>query len=146
MLVFNHTLKLAITHNSRHHPLRSLVDQLHFNRVNGMKKKILMILMISSMAGCATPVKQNSEPVELKVNDELWSAVTDFSNSSPDDKHYIVRTEEDGTTVIVFGDGKHGRKPPSETNEIRVRYSRASNRHYVGLRMQQGRINTDDCK
>jgi hypothetical protein len=111
-----------------------------------MKAKILSTLAISAMVGCAAPPKQNSEPVELKVNDELWLPVKDFSNSSPDDKHYMVRNEEDGTTVVVFGDGKHGRRPPSETNQIRMRYSRGANRYYIGVRGQQGRVNTEDCK
>jgi hypothetical protein len=117
-----------------------------------MKKIILLTAIIILASGCSMVEKKGSDTIELKINDETWQAVKDFSNSAADDKHYVLRTEEDGTSVIIFGDGTHGRRPSSETSQIKARYDRSSNRHYVGIYGQQGRIKLDndntgnDCK
>lgn len=48
-----------------------------------------------------------------------WTAVADFLNSGPDDRHYTIdRTA--GT--VTFGDGNRGRVPPRGTDSIEIRY------------------------
>ncbi len=113
-------------------------------------RNIIFILTIAIlMLACATPAKKNNEIVKLEVNGELWRSVADFTNSTPDDKHYVVRVEDETTTVIHFGDGKHGARPPTNTNEIRVRYRTESDTHYTSVYKQQGRVRLDgdeNCK
>ena len=47
-----------------------------------------------------------------------WRPVDDFLSSGPDDRHYVIdRTRG----VVEFGDGQHGRIPPSGSNNVRVR-------------------------
>jgi hypothetical protein len=49
-----------------------------------------------------------------------WTAVEDFLDSGPQDRHYVVdRTS--GT--VSFGDGQHGRVPPSGQDNVRATYT-----------------------
>lgn len=48
----------------------------------------------------------------LKLNDDLWTLVSTFGYSGPNDKHYMVEMTEDQRPYIVFGDGTYGMKPP----------------------------------
>ena len=109
-----------------------------------MIRLIMFAGIIVSLLACTTPVKQQHDVLKLEVDGEQWIAVVDFSNSTADDKHYVVQTEEDGTVEVKFGDGVHGARLPAGTSEIRTRYSRG--RHYVGVRSQQGRVVEKECK
>lgn len=60
--------------------------------------------------------------LELAVAGETWTQVSSLKDSGPSDAHYQVRIDEDNHAVIVFGDGRHGRRLPSGGNNIRVRF------------------------
>ena len=48
--------------------------------------------------------------VDILIDGEVWNEVDTFENRNPDEPVYVLdRTA--GT--VLFGDGKHGRKPPS---------------------------------
>jgi len=51
----------------------------------------------------------------------LWTKVDNASDSGPLDTTYLVRTDEDDVSQLVFGDGINGLVPPS-TQEIRATY------------------------
>ncbi|WP_233267440.1 hypothetical protein [Paraglaciecola sp. L3A3] len=55
-------------------------------------------------------LSQNDLPFILKVGDEEWQKVTDFSLSKANSKHYVLETE---TGQIIFGNGQNGLIPPS---------------------------------
>ncbi|MGD9948601.1 MAG: baseplate J/gp47 family protein [Desulfobulbus sp.] len=59
--------------------------------------------------------------LEVVIGGESWTQVDNLKDSSASDAHYQVRINEDGYTVIAFGDGRHGRRLPSGTNNIRIR-------------------------
>ena len=116
-----------------------------------MRNILLITAIASSLLACVTPVKQqvkqSIEIGDLEVNEELWRSVPNFNNSTSNDKHYVIRMEEDATTVIKFGDGKHGARLPAETKQIKVRYRAGGG--YTGVRNQQGRVRVDgdrNCK
>lgn len=46
--------------------------------------------------------------VDVTVNDQAWTRVSDLWNVGPDDPAYVL-DKESGT--VTFGDGTHGRKP-----------------------------------
>jgi predicted phage baseplate assembly protein len=49
-----------------------------------------------------------------------WTAVEDFLDSGPQDRHYVV----DRTSGTVgFGDGQHGQVPPSGQDNVRATYT-----------------------
>lgn len=49
-----------------------------------------------------------------------WTPVVRFLNSRATDRHYKIRTDEDGLATIKFGNGIKGRIPPLFTDNIRV--------------------------
>ena len=60
--------------------------------------------------------------IEVKVAGRVWEQVSTLKDSAPDDFHYAIRMTEETYVKIIFGDGEHGRRLPSGTNNIRVRY------------------------
>jgi len=42
-----------------------------------------------------------------------WRPARDLLNSAPDTPAFVVEAEHDGTTLLRFGDGEHGLRPPS---------------------------------
>lgn len=78
--------------------------------------------------------------IEVEVDGRLWHQVTDLAGSGAEDPHYLVRRRDDGASVIEFGDGVHGRRPPSDTS-IGVRYRDGGG--YSSVLLQQGRVVID---
>ncbi|MDD2465764.1 MAG: baseplate J/gp47 family protein, partial [Desulfobulbus sp.] len=59
--------------------------------------------------------------MEIVIGGETWTQVDNLKDSVASDAHYQVRLNEDGYAVVEFGDGRHGRRLSSGTNNIRVR-------------------------
>ncbi len=59
--------------------------------------------------------------VSIEIDGKAWTRVDSFKESGPHDKQYIVKMEQNGRTVITFGDGEKGQRPPSGS-AITVRY------------------------
>jgi hypothetical protein len=78
--------------------------------------------------------------VEVEVDGRRWQQVEDLGASAPEDSHYRVTQGEDGATVVQFGDGVHGRRPP-EGSSIGV-YHRGSGR-LSGVLVEPGRVVVD---
>ena len=48
--------------------------------------------------------------VDILIDGEAWNEVDTFENRTPDEPVYVL----DRTAgIVLFGDGKHGRKPPA---------------------------------
>jgi hypothetical protein len=77
---------------------------------------------------------------ELEVNGQPWRQVADLAGSGADDRHYVVSRREDGASVIEFGDGVHGQRPPSN-GSIGVRSRHGGG--YSSVFLQQGRVVID---
>ena len=60
--------------------------------------------------------------IEITVEARTWQQVGSFEQSAPEDPHYLVRTREEGTVDIIFGDGRRARRLPSGNNNVRIRY------------------------
>jgi hypothetical protein len=65
--------------------------------------------------------------LEVRASDVLWQRVDDFSDSGPEDRHYILQRDEEQVTQVLFGDGKKGAIPPAGRRNIRAEY-----RHKLG--------------
>ena len=61
-------------------------------------------------------------------------------DSGTDDRHYVVSRRADGASVVEFGDGVHGRRPPAGSS-IGVRYRHAG--AYSSVLLQEGRVVID---
>jgi len=76
---------------------------------------------VSFVADAAMPSGVRAD-VQVTVADELWTQVANLNDSGPSDAHYHVRQQEDGTLLVTFGDGTHGRRLPTGANNLRVVY------------------------
>lgn len=64
---------------------------------------------------------------EVAVDDETWTEVDNFLNSSPTDLHYTVTLTDNDRAVINFGDGITGRIPPLGVSNVDVAYRYGAN-------------------
>ncbi|WP_406831289.1 phage baseplate assembly protein V [Pedococcus sp. KACC 23699] len=78
--------------------------------------------------------------VEVEVDGHLWRRVADLSDSGPEDAHYVLARSDDGASVVEFGDGEHGQRPPADSS-LGVRYRNGS--AYSSVLLQQGRVVID---
>jgi hypothetical protein len=62
----------------------------------------------------AAPTPSGTESsLRLRVNELLWHEARSIAELKPDDRSYLLRTDDDGKTSVVFGDGKHGARLPT---------------------------------
>lgn len=60
--------------------------------------------------------------IEVSVAEQIWAQIATLDDSEPADAHYMVQITEDGYLRLIFGDGIHGRRLPTGTNNVRVTY------------------------
>jgi hypothetical protein len=60
--------------------------------------------------------------LELRVNGVLWKEAPGLFDLGPRDERYIVRTEEDGRTSVIFGDGRRGARVPTGAENVVATY------------------------
>jgi len=60
--------------------------------------------------------------IDVMVAGRVWEQVSSLNDSGPEEGHYVVRMTEDRFISIQFGDGNRGRRLPSGTNNVHVRY------------------------
>ncbi|ABI57091.1 baseplate J/gp47 family protein [Alkalilimnicola ehrlichii MLHE-1] len=60
--------------------------------------------------------------VEVTVDDRRWTQIANLKDAGPEDAVYTARLTEDGTLQVRFGDGRHGRRLPTGTNNVRIHY------------------------
>lgn len=58
----------------------------------------------------------------VTVDAEEWIKVTDFLNSTSQDKHYRIELGKNDRATVVFGDGNNGRIPPVGVGNISISY------------------------
>jgi hypothetical protein len=49
--------------------------------------------------------------VQLIIDGEIWLQVSDFNNSTPFDRHFMMRRLQNGHDVFIFGNGELGCRP-----------------------------------
>jgi hypothetical protein len=69
----------------------------------------------------ATPSGTEST-LEVRVNNLLWTETSSLYPLGPNDQQYLVRTGDDGKSTVIFGDGKHGARLPTGTNNVVAKY------------------------
>jgi hypothetical protein len=60
--------------------------------------------------------------LEIYVDSIQWAEVTNFYLSGPEDPVYIVRQNDDGESIVTFGDGIRGSRLPTGRNNIIANY------------------------
>jgi predicted phage baseplate assembly protein len=57
-----------------------------------------------------------------RVNDIKWHETDTLWLAGPKDRKYVTKTSYDAATSLIFGDGKHGARLPTGTNNIAAVY------------------------
>ena len=65
-----------------------------------------------------------SSTLQIYVNEVLWTEVPDLAGHNPRERVYRTWTDDAGTTVVQFGDGQTGARPPTGQDNIRAVYRR----------------------
>jgi hypothetical protein len=79
--------------------------------------------------------------IELQIDGEVWHRAASLEHSGPDDRHFVLTTDESGTTTVRFGDGEHGARLPTGADRVVAAYR--SSKHFVAVVQQQGRVIVD---
>jgi len=66
-------------------------------------------------------VKLTAAAVTVTVSDMPWRLVPSLASSGPRDCDFTAVRTADGKTIVQFGDGVHGARPPAG-GEIKVRH------------------------
>jgi hypothetical protein len=62
--------------------------------------------------------------LQVRVNDLLWKEVPTLYGHGPHECIYSTRTDAEGRTIVLFGDGRTGARPPTGRENIRASYRR----------------------
>src|SRR4051812_15481366 len=84
----------------------------------------------------------NEVAIDLQVGGEVWHRVASFADSGPADRHFVLTTDDRGTTTVRFGDGVHGARLPGGADEVVAAYRRS--KRFVAVVQQQGRVILDN--
>jgi predicted phage baseplate assembly protein len=60
--------------------------------------------------------------LEVRVNGIKWRAISSFFGARPQDEVYIIRQNDDGESVITFGDGITGARLPTGVDNLTANY------------------------
>ncbi len=74
-----------------------------------------------SYRAAPTPAGVASE-LTVRVNGVAWSEREVLYGAAATERVYAVRTDEQGRVWVQFGDGAHGARPPSGSNNLRASY------------------------
>ena len=84
---------------------------------------------------------QTNEDIKLEINGDVWDCVPNFNESISNDNHFVVKIQNEGTAVIIFGDGERGARLPTG-KDIKVTFNR--NKYFNGVLLQQGEVQQDN--
>jgi baseplate J-like protein len=71
----------------------------------------------------AAPVPSGVQStLQVRVNDILWHSTDQLITAGPTDHDYSTRTDDDDTVRVLFGDGRHGARPPRGAGNISATY------------------------
>lgn len=69
------------------------------------------------------PVPSGGEStLEVRVDGVRWRRAERFVEMGPDDRAYVLRRAADGVSSVLFGDGVHGARLPSGSENVRASY------------------------
>ena len=77
--------------------------------------------------------------LQLRVNDLLWTEVPSFYQRKPDEHVFTTRIDDDGKTVVQFGDGVHGARLPTGQENVRAVYRKGVG---IGGNVRSGQLST----
>lgn len=76
---------------------------------------------VSFVADASQPSGVRAD-IDIEVDARTWTQVVTLNDSSPTDHHFTVRLNEHGHLIIAMGDGAHGRRLPTGSNNVRATF------------------------
>ena len=77
--------------------------------------------------------------LSVRVNGELWDEAPSLYGRGPNERLYTVRDNDDGSSVVTFGDGRTGARLPSGAGNVVARYRTGLG---LGGRVKAGQLTT----
>lgn len=65
---------------------------------------------------------EGKNTLEVRVNEVLWQEVSSLHEQDSVSRSYVVQTDDDGQTTVIFGDGNHGARLPSGYENVVANY------------------------
>lgn len=60
--------------------------------------------------------------LKVYVNDVQWRETDSLAGLSPTDRNFVTKTDDDGKTTVVFGNGREGARLPTGIENIKAEY------------------------
>jgi hypothetical protein len=60
--------------------------------------------------------------LEVRVNNIRWREAPNLFVLAPNDRNYITKIDDDGKTTVIYGDGEHGARLPTGSENITAVY------------------------
>lgn len=90
---------------------------------DGSKALQTFDLRQSPLTFLAAPTAVGAEStLQVRVNDVLWKESDNLAELSPTDRHFTTRTDDEGKTTVVFGNGKAGSRLPTGVENVAAVY------------------------
>jgi predicted phage baseplate assembly protein len=70
----------------------------------------------------APTVDGTQSSLAVRVNDLLWHESRNLAFIGPTDRGFVTRTDDDGKTSVLFGDGVHGARPATGIENVKAVY------------------------
>lgn len=64
----------------------------------------------------------NQTTLAVRINDVLWSESENLFALGPDVRKYITKQNDEGKTTVIFGDGEHGSRLPTGSENVKAVY------------------------
>jgi hypothetical protein len=85
------------------------------NQIFTLKAAPLTYVSASTPSGAASTLT-------IRVGGVAWTEVSSLYQAAPTDRVFITRRQDDGTTLVMFGDGVNGARLPSGNSNITATY------------------------
>lgn len=63
-----------------------------------------------------------ADTLEVRVNDVLWHETDSLADLKPTDRLYTLKTDDNGMTTVIFGNGENGARLPTGIENVRTVY------------------------
>ncbi len=103
------------THGETHREVLGSGDDSQASQEFTLRHPFLTNISATNPAGSASIL-------QVFVDDVLWGEVESLARAGPKDDVFSTRTYDDGKTTVFFGDGRHGARIPSGSENVVVVY------------------------
>jgi hypothetical protein len=94
----------------------------HLGSTDGSSHQSRALLRAPLTRVAAPTASGTTSTLTVRIGGAAWREVPTLLEAGPRDPVYQTRTDDDGKTTIVFGDGIHGARPPTGRDNLTATY------------------------